>query len=381
MMPINVVPVRTRRDRDAFVAFPYKLYARDPAWIAPMRSSIRRALDPSRNPFHREALIEPFLARDARGECVGRVAAILHPAHVRRHGSKAFFGQFECENDPRIAERLLRAVETWADDRGIRVVQGPCTYAMTQEAGLLVEGFEHASVVLQAHNPPYYQELLRAAGYESAFHMSTFTISRDSAAVAHAVRRGDAAAERLGVSVRSINMQEFDRELERIRLCYNRAFSMHPETAAISRDVFADQAREMKDIVDPRLVRIVEKDGTPVAFAVAIPNVNELLAPTRGRLTLRLLLRFKELLARVRSVVVVMIGADPDAAGEDRSAATAQGIGSVLAAQLAHGLSEGGYDVVHTTWIHERNWRAQMLMRSIGAREFKRYAVLQKELT
>jgi hypothetical protein len=383
-MTIVVVPVRSRRDRSDFVALPHKLYARDVHWIAPLDSAVKRAMDAEANPFHQEAFVEHFVARDARGECVGRVAAVVHPAHNRRHGAKAFFGQFESTNDPNVARALLASVEGWSDARGFRVVQGPCSYTMTQEAGLLVEGFEEQPVLLQSYNPPYYADLLRTAGYDVSFHMSTFKISRDTeaAAVESAMQRGDTAREQLGLSARSIDMSQFAQELERIRLCYNAAFSAHPETVAIERAVFADQANDMKSILDPRLVRIVERRGVPVAFSVAVPNVYELLAPSRGRLTLSLLLRWKRLLRQVRSMVVIMIGGEPTLAGEAPAARSRamQGVGSCLAAELAHALCEANYQTVHTTWIHERNWRALSLMRAIGAKPSKRYAIYERSV-
>ena len=380
LAPARVTRVATRRDRHAFAAVPEAIYSHDRHWIAPLRSSTMRALDPQKNAIRQEAFIEHFVAHDRRGDCVGRVAAVIHPAHIRRHGSKAFFGQFECVNDPRVAERLLAAVEVWAADRGISTVQGPCTYTMTQEAGLLVSGFDSPQVALQAYNPPYYQELLAAAGYEPAFHMSTFVVPRDSRAVAHAMHHGDVAAEHLGLFARTLKMNRFDQDLEQIRLCYNRAFATHPETAAISRAVFADQAREMKGIVDPRLVRILGRDGNTVAFAVGIPNVNEILAKTRGRLTLGQILRFKRRLATVQSAVVVMVGADPEASGGQRPGAhSAYGIGSALAAQIAHSVSDTPYRTIYTTWIHDANWRARALMRAIGAQQQRRYAIFQKD--
>jgi hypothetical protein len=379
---IAVGPVRSRRDRHDFVALPRALYARDARWIAPPDASVRRAMDPAENPFQREAFVEHFIARDARGECVGRIAAIMHPAHMRRHGTKAFFGCFEAVNDAHVARHLFAAVEAWADAHGVRVVQGPCSYAMTQEAGMLLEGFAGPPVVLQPHNPPYYAQLLEAAGYEPAFHMSTYQLSRGAqkAQVAAAMERGDGAAEKLGLRARCLDMARFDHDLEQIRLCYNEAFVAHPETAQISRAVFADQARELKSIVDPRLVRIVERDGVPVAFAVAVPNVYEILAPSRGRLTLSLILGWRRLMRQVRSLVVIMVGGDPLA--EERSARgqPGAGIGSCLAAQLAHALNDGDYETVHTTWIHERNWRALTLMRAIGAEPSKRYGIFERSV-
>lgn len=339
-------------------------------------------MEPASNPFQREAFVEHFIARDAQDNCVGRIAAIVHPAHIQRHGAKAFFGCFEAVDDANVARSLLSAVEAWADERGIPIVQGPCTYAMTQDAGILLEGFELPPVLLQGYNPPYYERLLRTAGYEPAFNMSTFRISRSSeqAAVAAAMERGDGAAERLHLHTRCLNMARFDEDLENIRLCYNAAFAAHPETAQISRPVFADQARELKAIVDPQLVRIVERGGEPVAFAVAVPNVYEILAPSKGRLTLSLLLGWKRMLRQIRSLVVIMVGGDP--AAEQKSVRTplGMGIGSCLAAQLAHALTDGAYDTVHTTWIHEQNWRALTLMRAIGAKPSKRYAIFQRSV-
>ncbi len=380
-MTISVTSVQSLRDRRDFVALPRALYARDRRWIAPPDASVRHLMSAARNPFHGEAFIEHFVARDRAGRCVGRVAATLHPAHMRRHGAKAFFGWLELENDEDVARHLLAKVEEWAEERGVRVVQGPCSYAMTQEAGLLLEGFEQPPVLLQPYNPPYYAELLRTAGYAAAFHMSTFKISRDSerAAIAAAAERGEVARERLGLTARSFDMNRFAQEIERIRLCYNAAFAAHPETARISRAVFADQARELKSILNPRLVRIVERAGRPLAFSVAVPNVYELLAATAGRLTLSLMLRWNRLLEQVRSLVVIMIGGDPSLGDPAERAATSAGLGSCLAAEVADALSDGGYETVHTTWIHEDNWRALALMRAIGAKPSKRYGIFQRE--
>lgn len=381
-MTIAVNPVRSRRDRRDFVALPRALYAHDAGFIAPPDASVRRAMAPATNPFQREAFVEHFVARDGQGKCVGRIAAIVHPAHIRRHGEKAFFGCFEAIDDTNVARHLFAAVEAWADERGLRVVQGPCTYAMTQEAGILLDGFDQPPVLLQGHNPPYYAGLLAAAGYEPAFHMSTFQLTRSAqqAEVAAAMERGDGAAERLQLRTRCLDMERFDQDLEQIRLCYNAAFAVHPETAQISRAVFADQARELKEIVDPRLVRIVERNGEAVAFAVAVPNVYEILAPSRGRLTLSLILGWRRLLRQIRSLVVIMVGGDPAAEEKAVHAQRGAGIGSCLAAQLAHALNDGAYETVHTTWIHERNWRALTLMRAIGAKPSKRYGIFQRSV-
>ena len=380
-MSTKVTRVRSRRDVRDFCRLPEVLHARDPRWVGPPSSDIRRFISDGHNPFHQEATIEHFLARDDIGTPVGRIAVVLHPAHMRRHGNKAFFGLFESIDDVNVAKALLAEVEAFAEQRGFCTVQGPCSYTMTQEAGLLVDGFEGPPVVLQPYNPPYYASLMKACGYDVAFSMSTFRVDRDvqSQTIAGVTERGRLAGERLGVTVRSLDPAHFDRDLAVIRCCYNIAFASHPETVAISPAVFSDQAGELKPVVDPRLLRIIEKGGRAVGFTVAVPNVYEILAPSRGRLTLGLLLQWGKRLRSIRSQVVIMIGAEPEASG-DRAQSEAFGLGSCLSAEIARSLNEGWYDTVHTTWVHERNWQANMLMRAIGAQKSKQYAVFERSV-
>jgi hypothetical protein len=383
-MKVIVSPVRTRSDCRDFVTLPLRIYDRDSHWVAPIFSSVRKLMDPSFNPFHREAFVEHFVARDSTGQCVGRIAAIIHPAYVDRYGPKAFFGFFEAVDDPHVAKLLLASVERWADERGLSSVIGPCSYTTTQDTGMLVEGFEQPPAILQTYNPPYYVGLLESAGYQPAFHMLAFTARRgaDVNRAAGVIGRSDMVLDTGGLSVRSIDMGRYEEELERLRLVYNRAFSAHPQTVAVSREVFAAQADDLRAIVDQRLVRVVEKDGRPVAFLVAVPNVNEVLARVRGRVTLGLLLGWRRFVRQIRSIVIIMIGADPveRADGGSRRRPTTFGIGACIAAEVARAISEGQYDTAHTTWVHEGNRAMRMMMSAVGLKPSKRYAVYERVL-
>src|SRR5574342_1401980 len=142
MSAIEVLPVRTRRDIRDFVNAASVVYRSDPAWVPPLRRTVRHTISADRNPFHREALIEHFVARDKAGIVRGRIAATVHAAYIQRYGPRAFFGFFECTPDQEVAAALLGAVETWAARRQMDSVAGPYTYTGTQEMGLLVSGFD-----------------------------------------------------------------------------------------------------------------------------------------------------------------------------------------------------------------------------------------------
>jgi len=102
-MSVDVRPVSTRRDLKEFIRLPYRLYAGDANWVAPLEIAFRKELDPERNPFFRHARADYFLAfRDGRP--VGRIAAIVNDLHNRQQGDRAgFWGWFEAEEDPDVA--------------------------------------------------------------------------------------------------------------------------------------------------------------------------------------------------------------------------------------------------------------------------------------
>ncbi|MBK9088439.1 MAG: hypothetical protein IPL90_05075 [Holophagales bacterium] len=100
---LSVSEVSSPRDLKGFVELPYRLYAADPDFVPPLRSDVRWMLDQAKNPFWMHARRTLLLAR--RGDrVVGRIAAIADDEHNRVHADRtAFFGFFECENDPEAA--------------------------------------------------------------------------------------------------------------------------------------------------------------------------------------------------------------------------------------------------------------------------------------
>jgi GNAT superfamily N-acetyltransferase len=375
---VEVRAVRGGRERRAYVRVAEPINAGNPAWVAPLRRTTARAMSQRHNPFHREADIEHFVAlgRGPNRRALGRVAAVIHPAHMDRHGDRAFFGFFESVRDDEVAAALLGAVEEWAAERGVFRVAGPYSYTATQEIGLLTDGFGQVSALMQPHNPDYYQDLLKACGYERAFDMTCYTWrAGDHPDIEdRLLADGEEVLRRNGLNVRSIRMDRYEQELENLRWIYNRSFAEHPQLAPISRPVFAAQAAELRAIIDPRLALIVERAGCPVAFALLVPDLNQVLKSAGGRisaqLALRLAVRRDRRIRGVDAAVVVMIGALPEFSGA--------GFGRVLAAQIVQIARGGRYRVIHTTWIHEDNRWSLALARKLRNEPSRRYSVYER---
>ena len=108
---VAVRPVHGRADLDRFISFPYRLHARDPLWVPPLRMDIRKLLDREKNPFFEHAEAEYFLA-ERDGRVVGRIAAISNRLHNEVHGDRVgFFGFFESIHDQAVADALFAAAQ------------------------------------------------------------------------------------------------------------------------------------------------------------------------------------------------------------------------------------------------------------------------------
>ena len=151
---VSVRPVRGKEDLRVFLDVPFAIYADDPNWVAPLYVERLEHIDPKRNPYFRHADAELFLA--FRGDRpVGRISAQLCRLRSERHADGVGqFGFIEAENDPAVFAALFDAAGAWLKQRGATAIQGPFSFSINDETGLLVEGFETPPSVLMGHARP-----------------------------------------------------------------------------------------------------------------------------------------------------------------------------------------------------------------------------------
>ena len=86
---------KLRRDRDAFVKFPWRIYPGDKNWSPPLLLEAKAFIDPAKHPFCKHGTATQFLAFD-QGQLVGRIQASDDPNYNRQHGTNVgCFGMFE----------------------------------------------------------------------------------------------------------------------------------------------------------------------------------------------------------------------------------------------------------------------------------------------
>ena len=282
---LRIVPVGDADAREAFVRLPWRIYRGDPVWVPPLLADVRGMLDTDEHPFHRHSDVRFLLAlRD--GVPVGRIAAIHNTRHVEHHDEPVgFFGFFEVERDRETAAALLDAAGAWLRDRGLETMRGPASFSTNEQAGLLVEGFDRPPAIMMPYNPPRYRELLEEEGFEKAQDLVAYWLD-DNEPPEFLLRAEKLVRRRYpDLSIRPLRMDEWDREVERIRRLYNAAWQDNWGFVPMTDAEFRHMAKDLKPVVDPELALIVEDgDGEPVGFSLSLPDLNQAIRHADGRL-------------------------------------------------------------------------------------------------
>jgi GNAT superfamily N-acetyltransferase len=373
---VEVTPVRTSAERTAFIRLTYSIYKGDPNFVPHLEMERRDFMDPRKHPFFEFGQVEFFLARRA-GKVVGRIAAVSNPRYNEFQGTNAgFFGLFECVNDAGVARALFEAAAEWLRARGFTSVLGPMSYSTNGEVGLLIDGFTTPPAIMTTYNPPWYAALIEANGFTKAKDLYAWELSSSTPPPEKVARIAEKIRQREGVTVRPVNLKEFDAEVARVKAMYNSAWERNWGFVPMTEHEFDHLARDLKQMVRPELALVAEVKGEPVGFALTIPDANEAIKVANGRLTtFGLPIGLAKLLMasrRIRRLRLVLLGT---VEGYRR-----RGLDAILYLDTLNKARELGYEGGEISWTLEDNHLVNRAIESMGGQRSKTYRVYEKPL-
>lgn len=357
---------------EAFIRLPWSIYEGDPAWVPPLLHDMRAMMNPERHPFYRHSEVQAFLAlRDGRP--VGRIAAIRNRRHEEfQRESVGFFGFYECEEDAAASTALLAAAAGWLAERGLKGIRGPASFSTNEQVGLLVEGFDDPPAVLMNYNPPYYEDQLLAYGLTPSKTLVAYYLHA-SKPPEYLVRAAAAVERRTKVRVRPLSKRDFERDLEIIKDLYNSAWQRNWGFVPMTDEEIDHMAKELKPVVDPRLALIGEDpDGRPVGFALALPDLNQVLKHLNGRLLPFGVLKALWLRRRIDRLRVLTLGVREEYRG--------RGLDALFYLAIFRGGNVQGIDQGEFSWVLEDNEMMRKPLERMGAHIYKRYRLYDGRL-
>jgi hypothetical protein len=153
---IEVLPVRSRRERRLFLTFPWRIYAGDPLWVPPLLSERKKTVDPARGVFFKRGEAEFFIAW-RNGAPVGTMCAAEDKAYNQSMKVReCMFGFFEFVQDEAVGLALIERAARWASARGLATLGGPFNLDYEDGYGVLIEGRDRPPAMLCGHTPAHY---------------------------------------------------------------------------------------------------------------------------------------------------------------------------------------------------------------------------------
>jgi len=373
---VEIRSVSGGRDLKRFIDLPFRLHANHPLWVPPLKLERRLFLNRRMNAFFSHGEAEYFLAlRD--GRVVGRVSAqINHAFNDYQKKNWGWFGFLEFEDDQEVLEALLNAAAGWLSERGKERMVGPASFAMNDESGVLIEGFDLPPMIVQPWNPPYYQQRIEQAGMTKAMDllMWNLEVSDREKVLPVIFELAEKVESDHGIRVRPMRRWQLRKDMNAFAEVYNSAWSKNWDFVPYSKKDLDAYAQELQLVFDKHWFMIAERQdtGEVVGMAITVPDVNQVLARMKGRL-LPLgwwhFLRKGKTIDRVR---VGFLGVKPEYQHT--------GVAAKLYVEHFNAAAVRPQTGGEMGWILETNTAMNRGMEAMGGRVVKRYRVYERPL-
>lgn len=368
----GITLVTSKQERKQFLNFPYQHYSDDEHWIAPLKIEQKKLIDEENNPFYENGEIALFLA-EQNGEICGRIAAIRDHRYNKHHDNNTgFFGFFECIDDQTVADLLFKVAGDWLLERGHTDVMGPANPSMMDEIGVLVDGFEYDPSIMMPYHKPYYDKLITNTGLTKEMDLHAFRVTQANVNLDRMYRAEELVRRRFPrINVREVDTKNLDQEVEIVRHIFNKAWSGNWGFIPLTKKELDDLAQDLKLILDPKVAHIIEDDGEPIAFSIALPDLNQALKHLDGTLFPTGIFKLLWHRRNINQIRTALMGVLPEY--QDK------GIDALLHKEAIVNGREVGYNSSELSWVLESNKSMIQVAKKLGAHIEKTYRMYSKD--
>ena len=265
---------------------PKRIYKGNRNWVCPLDVDVLEVFDPRRNDLFADGEAIRWVARNARGEVVGRIAAFYNreKAALEKQPTGGC-GFFESIEDQEVANLLFDTARMWLASRGMEAMDGPVNFGQRRDWwGLLVEGYEFQPLYKNPYNPPYYKDLFENYGFRNYFNQHSFIWRVNNS---EANKQIFARAKRLytvpGYRVEHIDMKNLEETAENFRVIYNKAWALFSGVKPMTQEEALAMVHEMKPIIDPNIIFFAYFNDEPIGFFITVPDLNRLIGKFNGK--------------------------------------------------------------------------------------------------
>lgn len=372
-MEIKIVEVTSRKLLHTFIHLPAKLHRDEPNWMPTIYADDRSFFNPQKN-HQFDSCDTIMVVALADNKPVGRIMGIIHHKYnLLRNENTARFGYFDCIDNQDVAHALFIAILEWVREQGKTLLVGPYGFSDKDIQGLLIEGFEHLPLIDSACNPPYIVRLVENEGFSKEVDCMTykFPVNLALPELYYRIQKRSnysSKAELIEFTSRKGLKPYIVPVLQLVNKTYDQIYGFVP----MSDTEMHEFASRYLPIIDPRFVKIIEKEGEVIGFIIAIPNLTKGIQKSMGYLFPFGI--FQILLAsRKARQLDLMLGAV-------RRDYQGTGLEVVMGISLIESARKADFKDIEAHLILENNYKMRAEIERLQIPVHKRFRVYKKEL-
>ncbi len=353
--------VVSAKDYKHFVDFPYKLYKDNSYWIPPIKKEEVKILKPETNPAFKFCVAKFWTAWNDN-KCVGRIGAIINHDYNKKIGKKiGRFSRVEFIDDQEVSAKMFETAEKWLKEKGMEAVHGPLGFTNFDNQGLLIEGFDYLPSIASVMHFPYYQKHIEDLNYRKEIDWVEFRLKIE-AVPEKAVRLAEIIKKRNNLEVIHFkDKNDFQTYLKDVFHLLNKAFSELPFVTEFSDEMIDFSAKKYIQVLAPKYVKVIKKDGKMVAFIIGLPSLSKAMQKANGSMFPFGFYHILQALKHPDDMDLLLTGVDPHY--------QKLGLPAILINELQKAMIENGVKYVETTGMFETNMK--------GATHWKNYDHIQ----
>ena len=374
---MKVVPVVSKQQEREFLMLPIRLYKNESHWIRPLDKDIFAVFDKQKNKTFRHGECERWLLLDDKDQVVGRVAAFVNQRTVMKGNDQPTggIGFFECINDKKSAFMLLDQCREWLSSKGMEAMDGPINFGNRDRWwGLLIEGFDEDPNYQCNYNFPYYKDFFEEYGFKVYFYQLTFSRPIEGPLSPKLWAKAEMIAKDPNYEIRFLRRDEINKLPEYILKIYNKAWANRFENPELSMTQAELIVKQMKPILDRRLLYFGFHKGEPVSFFLSLPEINQIFKHVNGKLDLIGKIKFlwHTLMRTNRKAFGILFGVVPEH--------QAKGLDGAMVLESRRVLQDEykRYDEYEMNWIGDFNPKMISVVEQVGGVVNKKHATYRK---
>lgn len=373
---LKVRPVKGRRELSAFIRLPRKLYRGMPGFVPPLDLERRQMLHPAHAPLFERAEVQYWLAW-REGRPVGRISAQIDPLALQAWGAPiGMFGCLDAVDDRAVVTALIEEAAGWLAARGMTRMRGPFLLSINGEPGLQIEGQDRPAMLLMPWHPTYLAGHVTAAGLSPVKDLLAYSLSLAERAHNSKLRIPQILTGR--VSIRPLDHKQIASEAEALRSIFNDAWRRNWGHVPLTANEVDKLTKALRPLIYSDSIVFAEKDREPVAFALVLPNLYDIVRDFDGHLLPFNWMRLGWRLFRrsFHSARVLLMGV--------RSELQFSVFGAILPLLMIEELIRRArhfqIDEIEMGWILEDNERVRSLIEANGGTLSRRYRLFECDL-